>query len=164
MAGIGVLILIGFALLSNMNGRPVMFAAVYTGLGLAFALFTTGFRPGNLLLGGAITLNLLLGLFRLDASGQGQPDSHLPRSHRRRLDLVRLATFVSGSRLATQQRTRRGRFRVATAVSRTERSALTTQVHPNSRANASTTPRLPPASCPAATQLPPGRQARLPAA
>jgi hypothetical protein len=56
MAGIWVLILIGFAWLSNMNGRPVMFAAVYTGLGLAFALFTTGFRPGNLLLGGAITL------------------------------------------------------------------------------------------------------------
>ena len=55
MAAIGVFMLMGFAWLSNANGRPLMFAALYTGLGLAFSLATGGFVLGRLLLGGAIT-------------------------------------------------------------------------------------------------------------
>ncbi|MEJ2630037.1 MAG: hypothetical protein P8011_02310 [Acidihalobacter sp.] len=55
MAGIGVLLLVGFAWLSSANGKPIMFAALYTALGLALSLVTSGFAPGHLLLGGAIT-------------------------------------------------------------------------------------------------------------
>ncbi len=55
MPAIGVLMLMGFAWLSNANGRPLMFAALYAGLGLLFSLVTGGFAPGQLLLGGAIT-------------------------------------------------------------------------------------------------------------